>query len=556
MGIFIHLAVSKSVAKAEWRKVYGETLKLAKAFQLAETRTVNCRGVDVLCLTPTKERKTEGSFWNGYKPRTGWQADGDYETMCTAESYHLFKELADDEGGDPDAGDAMMGALPSRLDYDWDDPRVKKIFRLWGDKTQGEPYHMYLLAIGCLIESRLGKKAFVYGDITRGQCKKAVELANGFLKTPIDIPARCDLERFFQRVSELPLTELERMEVFEAFYLGEQSAEFGELLRANYSAEACAAYWKGAFSECRIGTIGFGDNVNKYLTLGFDLEELCSLISFDKKKGETEQYKEFIRGIMDAKLHVKDKNCTDPLAIDQEDEHPYGIWSLFAQFAFIGARNRKVDRYIPIEEVRSALISGLRGKMSAKAVNAIIDEYLDKEAKQAEVRVTPDMTLEEMEKAVKTDASEALRQGLENKRQALQEHRERYDITDFEDLLYYEPGNTMPPGLAKSLGKSYPVYHGTTKEKTYKDLMKESPLTRCLWLAKQNRYLLLRDEDWEDIFDDIEENPKSFERYYPMARIDISKSSLAQMVRAMVLNDDLYAYCQEAAKLYAKDDDE
>ena len=72
------------------------------------------------------------------------------------------------------------------------------------------------------------------------------------------------------------------------------------------------------------------------------------------------------------------------LAIDQEEAHPYGIFTLLAQFAFIGAKNKKVDRYIPIEEIRYALNRGLAGKCN---VNAVIDEYLAKEAAQSTIRM-------------------------------------------------------------------------------------------------------------------------------------------------------------------------
>lgn len=61
-----------------------------------------------------------------------------------------------------------MGALPAYMDYDWEEERFGCTY--WGAKTQGEPYHMYLLAIACLMEDRLGEKAFIYGDITQGQC--------------------------------------------------------------------------------------------------------------------------------------------------------------------------------------------------------------------------------------------------------------------------------------------------------------------------------------------------------------------------------------------------
>lgn len=113
----------------------------------------------------------------------------------------------------------MLGLLPTYLNYDGEDAQFGQIYNVWGNKTQGEPYHIYLLAIVCLIESRLGNKAFVYGDITRAQCKRAVEFANIHLKEPIDIPARCDKERFWKRVSDLPFSEKEQFEIFERFFL-------------------------------------------------------------------------------------------------------------------------------------------------------------------------------------------------------------------------------------------------------------------------------------------------------------------------------------------------
>ena len=117
--------------------------------------------------------------------------------MNIAEEYYLPRNLIDGDGveTEEEAGDALMAVLPDYLDYDWEDEdtRFNHCYGLWGNKTQGEPYHMYLLSIACLIEARLGYKAFVYGDITRGQCRKAVEMANEYLDMPIDIPDRCDM---------------------------------------------------------------------------------------------------------------------------------------------------------------------------------------------------------------------------------------------------------------------------------------------------------------------------------------------------------------------------
>ena len=73
--------------------------------------------------------------------------------------------------------------------------------------------------------------------------------------------------------------------------------------------------------------------------------------------------------------------------------------------------------------------------------------------------------------------------------------------------------------------------------------MKGSAEARCEFLARENRYLLIRDKDWEKIFTDIKNNEKSFARYYPMVRVIISSDGLSNMLKAIVLNDDLYKYC-------------
>lgn len=81
------------------------------------------------------------------------------------EDYYLPRNLVGREKTDSDDQDAMMGVLEDCMDYDWEEKMLGSTYSLWGAKTQGHPYHMYLLSIACLIEDRLGEKAFVYGDI-------------------------------------------------------------------------------------------------------------------------------------------------------------------------------------------------------------------------------------------------------------------------------------------------------------------------------------------------------------------------------------------------------
>lgn len=537
MGIFIHMSISMSVTKKEWEKVYEETLQLVKAFPLAERRKVSCKGIETICLVPSVERE-EKYGWNKEKSRIGWFADGDYETLHTAEEYSLYRDMVTDDEVDIDAGDALLGVLPAYLDYEWNDPKCNHNYDIWGAKTQGEPYHMYLLAIACLVETRLGEKAFVYGDITRGQCKKAVEMANKYLEEPIDIPDRCDMERFYKRVSNLQLDRKDQFVIFNSFYLGTKDSAYGEYIRCKYTEAVFDEYWKEHFKNYSIGTIGFDDLINEYLLWGFELKKLCRLVNY-YDKDNVPQYEKFIKRIMDAKLHLKSKNCEDTLKIDQEETEPYSIYTLMAQFAFAGARNKKVDRYIPIEIIKKVLKDELGGKCE---VDCIIEEYLQKDKREQEIDISklgPDADLEAL---CEQDASEVFHQMMEMQMQNLINTQEKYDISTQEHLMYYEEGDSIEPRLLEALKKSFIFYDSINEENFYKELMDKPAKVRCEWLVKQNRSILIREKDWNKIFTDIVENEKSFSRYYPMMRLELSSTNLIYMTIAIVINDDLYNF--------------
>ena len=135
MGIFINISISTAVTKEEWAGVYKETLRLVDALPFAEERTLPIRGIQTTCLTKTRER-TDQVDWYDDRTRTGWATDGDYVTLRGAERYFLPRDLVTDESYDPDAPDALLSRVPTILDYDWDDPRFQKYYRIWGAKTQ------------------------------------------------------------------------------------------------------------------------------------------------------------------------------------------------------------------------------------------------------------------------------------------------------------------------------------------------------------------------------------------------------------------------------------
>ncbi len=549
MGIFINLSISKSVTQKEWEGVYEETLRLVKNFPLAESRMTRIHGIDVYCLVLTRERQ-ETYEWNDKKTRTGWHTNGDYTYMATAEDYYLPRELVNEKLFDENAGDAILGAFPAYLPYNWKDDRFSHVYEKWGNKTQGEPYHMYLLAVAALIEARLGSKAFTYGDITRGQFKKAVDIANQYLENPIEMPDRCYMDRLLKRVKQLPFTEREQLAAFESFYLGTQDAEFGACIRQNFGEAAIDAYWKDKFANVQIGTIRFGNLFGEYLLWGFELKKLCEYVCFQDENGNA-KYEEFVRRVMDAKLHLKDKNCTDPLKIDQESERPYGVGTLFAQFVYAGAKNKKIDCYIPLADIRTALTDALGDKCD---VNGLIDAYIAEENEQININLEQmDATSEEFEKAVEQDASEVFYQIMEKKREGLQEQAEKYDITKYETLKFYEPGASMPPGLLKTLAHVRRFMDSTLENEKNSEIMGKDASRKCAWLVEQNRHILIRDMDWDKVFTAIEQHPETFCRYYSIFRLDIRQMELANICTAFMINDDLYAYSKELVARFAEE---
>lgn len=541
MGIYIYMPISRSVTHEEWRDVYQETLRLVEAFPLAERRTVSLRGIPTSCLVRTEEREFRYG-WRDEKVATGWSAHGDYESVHTAEEYHLPRDLVTEDKYEEDAPDPMLSStIPYLEGHKWKEEECDRCYCLWGEKTQGEPYHMYLLSIACLIASRLGRKVYVHGDITKGQCERAVRMANSCLDQPIHTPDQCDRERLLARIDDFPLTQNEKLQSFVNLYLGKQDAEFGQCIRNHFSEQTCDEYWEHRLQKYQITTGGFDKALKEYLLWGFGLDSLCSFVNFQDDEGKT-YYEDFVTTIMDTKLHQRDKDCTDVLEIDPDDEAPYGIASLFAKIAFGGARNKKVDRYIPIEEIRSALSHAI-GKYCP--VDGLIDEYLQRESVQESLALDGEVSDEDFRAAIEHDPSYVLTEAIKSGVKAYRELDETYDIARSEDLPYYEAGDSVNPNVVDAVGKSFAFYRSTLDEDKYLELMAGTPEERCQWLARMNCSVLLRDKDWEKIYDDVMERPESFARYYPMVRVQVNSDGLRCMVRAFVTNDALYSYASE-----------
>lgn len=250
MGVYINLNISYAVTKEEWEMLYEEVVELAKKLPFAVVEE------NEIYLLPKEEQ----------------------------ENYVLYRDLIQQKKYNKYAGDAMWSALPYFTDFEQKDPRCNRCYEIWGPKIPRKTYHLHLLEIACLIEARLGEKAFVFGNITGEQCERAVGLVYKHTKNRISLPARCDKNRFYERVMKMKLSELERIFVFESMYWGKKDYQFGAYLRQMFSKELCHAYWEKRFRDCAVNTVRFQKYVNEYLSWGFEWDMLCKIVNQEKTR--------------------------------------------------------------------------------------------------------------------------------------------------------------------------------------------------------------------------------------------------------------------------------
>lgn len=413
MGIFIHLNISDTVTRDEWEKAYQKSVCLMEKMPFAEQKVKMYHGSRLVCLTRTTEKE-----WYG---KIGWHTIGDSVSLKTAEDYFLPKDIVHSDKKSIDMEpyvDPYMRILPVYSLLDFEDKRCNRVVCLWGNKTQAEPYHFYLLAIACMLEYELPGKVAIYGDITKGQCRKAVKIASELSDEQIELPDRCDLHRLYDRVKKMPLHKDEIVDAFIILYMGDQDKDFGAFVREKFSDEEIETYWRKTFGQSRVGTYDFLDCLKKYLLWGFQIADLKKYVQLED--GEDKDLAEkFVIEVMNTEVFLENKNCEDKLETDHEAEEGYGIYTLLARFAFAGVKNHRADRYIPLKELIAELKVCVDGRCD---VDKIVSDYMEKRGQKGEDE----------------NPSDILSNYMNDEGNKIISEQKEWDITDAEELLSYK----------------------------------------------------------------------------------------------------------------------
>ena len=113
-------------------------------------------------------------------------------------------------------------------------------------------------------------------------------------------------------------------------------------------------------------------------------------------------------------------------------------------------------------------------------------------------------------------------------------------MTGDHDLLAFSTGDRIEPQFLEDLQGFFRFYESVLGEDHYAELM-DKGADACFRFLAEALQMLLRDRDWERIWETLQHNPDSFQRYYPAARVEITSNVVANIVRAIMTNDDFYA---------------
>jgi hypothetical protein len=220
MGVYVHLGVVASrVDEASWSAIYAD------ARRVAERWTPRPLGIQWRRIGAEEF----GQYTTDIERPEGLHIVGDAASLTTAESFEFPKSLTPRFFHDPPReskpGDILVAVASyfagRRSGPDWRE--------LFGNKTQGRPYHEFVVALGLLVEHRLPSTALVYGDLSIDDGETARRRLTEILGESFELPVVTDPARLRARLA----VALEGDELEEAVRSLEASSSFGDALASD-----------------------------------------------------------------------------------------------------------------------------------------------------------------------------------------------------------------------------------------------------------------------------------------------------------------------------------
>lgn len=278
MGVYIGFdLIPEGISPLAWQDAYRETLLLIKAFPFIRFKSECIDGRELY----TYGRDLESDRENPAKRH--WHICGDIDSKKTGEGFILYYDFEHYQSRSSFGGQ-MKKVPPARIAEDIlteivNDDNANTI-NIFSEKTQGYPYHVYVLGIAMLLETRFTPYAAVTGDITYQQAESAKKWADALLEKPVNIPVRVNRDLLYHRLSNY-FQSTDLFSAFSRLCLGKQDG-VGEFLLAknpNIYKEWFLQKLK-SYSNCN--ALGAIDLMIEWFNCTGNLSELCQMACLEE----------------------------------------------------------------------------------------------------------------------------------------------------------------------------------------------------------------------------------------------------------------------------------
>jgi hypothetical protein len=188
MGVSVHLDVQwDAIDPSVWTVAYDEALTLLRAHpsQILGYAWRPVLGREI----PMYTKDVEQTEKNG----RCICVVGDRRSMRFAESFRLSRSHP---------SQSKVHRSSTSRDLALDEPEQRSGARVFGAKTQGEPYHDAIVAVGILIEAHFPGAALLWGDINEAGARASKQWAEVVLGRALPMPVLYDAPTLVQRLSK------------------------------------------------------------------------------------------------------------------------------------------------------------------------------------------------------------------------------------------------------------------------------------------------------------------------------------------------------------------
>ena len=504
--MYLCFSMSNSVTQEEWEKVYEESLFLADKLNLADWIKFYYKGIRHYAYCKVKEQTDEDDG----KVEHFWKTCAEYVYMYDGEYLKLNRELNKYKYNE-NARPAIITELES-YNNSFDKEITHHVTRTWGGT-----YFVRVLAIMCLLESRLKEKVYIYGDIIKQDCESAVKMANQYLKEPIEIPARCDYNRLYEIVKTIDISEEEKISLIHISFLGNTDLQFRKFVTEKFDKKVIDNFWKNKFKDLDINSYDFESTLKTYLSYGFDFKDLFLYIP---KPNTKEDCLKLLELIIKIELFKDDLTKSIGLTRNPKDNSVTGFSLEFRRSLF--GPDFSIDTHYSFDDYVNEF---------SKYFGNLIDvrNFLKEQIKEEDE--------DSLLKKVKTYCKRF--------KYLIFEGEENYDIILSRNLMYYKPGDKIAPYLLKDIKKELKTNKKRLSDKKFKELEKKEPTEQIYELIDIYAHFSAREIDWQHAIDYFHTHTDALQRYYPLFNMDFGYFKTTEdIAKALFINDDFYEFCK------------